>query len=73
MLSTLPPLFSVPTLCAPAAAPHVDDEPYRRESTGMRNLQEGRHDLARTMFHGRKGGCATATAKGWKTSSARSA
>ena len=34
---------------------YVDDEPYRREIKGMRNLQEGRHDLARTMFHGRKG------------------
>jgi Tn3 transposase DDE domain len=27
----------------------------RRDQRGMRNLQEGRHDLARTMFHGRKG------------------
>ena len=34
---------------------YVDDEPYRREIKAMRNLQEGRHDLARTMFHGRKG------------------
>jgi Tn3 transposase DDE domain len=34
---------------------YVGDEPYRREIKGMRNLQEGRHDLARTMFHGRKG------------------
>ena len=34
---------------------YVDDEPYRREIKGMRDLQEGRHDLARTMFHGRKG------------------
>lgn len=34
---------------------YVDDEPYRREIKGMRNLQEGRHELARTMFHGRKG------------------
>lgn len=33
----------------------VDDEPYRREIKGMRNLQEGRHDLARHVFHGRKG------------------
>jgi len=33
----------------------VDDEPYRREIKGIRNLQEGRHDLARTAFHGRKG------------------
>jgi hypothetical protein len=34
---------------------YVDDEPYRREIKDMRNLQEGRHDLAGTMFHGRKG------------------
>jgi hypothetical protein len=34
---------------------YVDDEPYRRAIKGMRNLQEGRHDLARTMFDGRKG------------------
>jgi hypothetical protein len=34
---------------------YVDDEPYRHEIKGMRNLQEGRHDLARTMFHGRRG------------------
>lgn len=30
-------------------------EPYRREIKGMRNLQEGRHALARHMFHGRQG------------------
>ena len=34
---------------------YVDDEPYRREIKAMRNLQEGRHDLARHVFHGRKG------------------
>jgi len=34
---------------------YVDDEPYRREIKAMRNLQEGRHDLARTVFHGKKG------------------
>ncbi|WP_248761245.1 Tn3 family transposase [Pseudarthrobacter sp. SSS035] len=33
----------------------VDDPQYRREMKGMRNLQEGRHDLARHIFHGRKG------------------
>ncbi|WP_326969038.1 Tn3 family transposase [Arthrobacter sp. CG_A4] len=33
----------------------VQDEPYRREIKGMRNLQEGRHDLGRHLFHGRKG------------------
>jgi TnpA family transposase len=34
---------------------YVDDEAYRRQIKGMRNLQEGRHDLARHIFHGRKG------------------
>ncbi|MBO4161378.1 Tn3 family transposase [Micromonospora antibiotica] len=33
----------------------VDDEPYRRQIKAMRNLQEGRHDLARHVFHGRRG------------------
>jgi TnpA family transposase len=33
----------------------ADEEPYRREIKGMRNLQESRHDLARHVFHGRKG------------------
>lgn len=30
----------------------VDDPQYRREMKGMRNLQEGRHALARHIFHG---------------------
>lgn len=34
---------------------YVDDEPYRREIKGMRNLQEGRHALGRHVFHGRGG------------------
>ncbi|MGH2689540.1 MAG: Tn3 family transposase, partial [Actinomycetota bacterium] len=34
---------------------YVDDEAYRRAIKGMRNLQEGRHDLARHVFHGRRG------------------
>ncbi|GAA0451525.1 transposase [Actinoplanes capillaceus] len=33
----------------------VDDPAYRREMKGMRNLNEGRHDLGRHLFHGRKG------------------
>lgn len=33
----------------------VDDPAYRREMKAMRNLNEGRHDLARHIFHGRKG------------------
>lgn len=33
----------------------VDDPAYRRQMKGMRNLNEDRHDLARHIFHGRKG------------------
>jgi TnpA family transposase len=33
----------------------IDDETYRRDIKGIRNLQEGRHDLAQKIFHGRKG------------------
>jgi TnpA family transposase len=33
----------------------ADDPDYRRQLKGMRNLQEGRHDLARHIFHGRRG------------------
>jgi hypothetical protein len=29
------------------------DETYRRDIKGIRNLQEGRHDLARKICHGR--------------------
>ena len=31
------------------------DEAYRRDIKHIRNLQEGRHDLARTICHGKKG------------------
>ena len=34
---------------------YIDIEPYRRQNKRMRNLQEGRHDLARHFFHGRRG------------------
>lgn len=34
---------------------YVDLPPYRREIKAMRDLQEGRHDLGRHVFHGRKG------------------
>ncbi len=34
---------------------YLDDETYRRDLKGIRNLQEGRHDLARKIFHGKKG------------------
>ncbi len=33
----------------------ADSEPYRREGNAQANLQEGRHDLGRTIFHGKKG------------------
>ncbi|WP_458687573.1 Tn3 family transposase [Nocardia tengchongensis] len=33
----------------------ADDEPYRREGRRQANLTEGRHDLARNVYHGRKG------------------
>lgn len=33
----------------------ADDEPYRREAKAQAHLQEGRHDLGRTIFHGKKG------------------
>ncbi|MCH6470205.1 Tn3 family transposase [Sinomonas terrae] len=33
----------------------ADDEPYRREGKTQANLVEGRHGLARTVYHGRKG------------------
>ena len=34
---------------------YLDDEAYRRDIKAIRNLQEGRHDLARKVFHGNKG------------------
>lgn len=34
---------------------YVDEAPYRAQIKGIRNLQEGRHDLARHVFHGRRG------------------
>jgi TnpA family transposase len=33
----------------------VDDENYRRDIKGIRNLQEGRYSLAGKIFHGKKG------------------
>jgi Tn3 transposase DDE domain len=33
----------------------ADDEPYRREGKRQSNLTEGRHDLARNIYHGKKG------------------
>jgi Tn3 transposase DDE domain len=52
---------TVPQSTVPSERPrlHVltfaDDPDYRRQLKGMRNLQEGRQDLARRMFHGRRG------------------
>jgi TnpA family transposase len=34
---------------------YVDAESYRRAIKRMRNLQEGRHGLAKYVFHGRRG------------------
>jgi len=34
---------------------YIDDEAYRRDIKGVRNLQEGRHALAGAVFHGKKG------------------
>jgi TnpA family transposase len=34
---------------------YVDQAPYRAQIKGMRNLQEGRHDLARHVFQARRG------------------
>lgn len=33
----------------------ADDEPYRREGKTQSNLTEGRHDLGRRVYHGKKG------------------
>ncbi len=52
---------------------YVDDEAYRRHIKGMRNLQEGRHDLARHVFHGRRGELRQAYRDGMEASSALSA
>jgi TnpA family transposase len=34
---------------------YLDDEAYRRDIKAIRNLQEGRHSLARRVFHGKHG------------------
>jgi TnpA family transposase len=49
------------------------DETYRRDIKGIRNLQEGRHALARKICHGKRASCTTATSAAWRTSSAPSA
>jgi len=45
----------------------VQDEAYRRRILGQFNRGEGRYALARAVFHGKKGNCASATAREWKT------
>jgi TnpA family transposase len=47
---------------------YVDQEPYRRLNKRMRNLQEGRHDLARHLFTAGGEICSRRTGKGWRTS-----
>jgi len=49
------------------------DESYRRDIKAIRNLQEGRHALARKICHGKRASCTTATSAAWKTSSVPSA
>lgn len=52
----------------------VDDEPYPRQIKGMRNLNEGRHDLARHVSDGRRDELHRAYhPREWRTRSARSA
>jgi TnpA family transposase len=53
---------------------YVDvDETYRPDIKGIRNLQEGRHALARKICHGKKSSWTTGTSAAWRTSSAPSA
>jgi len=42
---------------------YVDDEAYRRRILVQLNRGEGRHRLARAVFHGRAVNCANATVK----------
>ena len=46
---------------------YVDDAAYRRQIKGMRNLQEGRHSVARYVFHGRKGELRQPYHEAWRT------
>ncbi len=47
---------------------YVQDEAYRRRILVQFNRGEGRHALARAVFHARKGSCASATAREWRAS-----
>lgn len=44
----------------------ADDEPYRREAKAQANLQEGRHDLGRTVFHAARANSPAPTSTVWK-------
>jgi TnpA family transposase len=51
---------------------YIDDAAYRRRILTQLNRGEGRHELARIIFHGKRGERGNATAKVKKTSSAHS-
>jgi TnpA family transposase len=51
----------------------IDDETRRRSTLQQLNLTEGRHSLARNVFHGKRGELYSATGKARKINSARSA
>ena len=51
---------------------YIDDEAYRRRILIQLNRGEGRHQLARVIFHGRAGSCANVTEKARRTNSVRS-
>lgn len=49
-------MFGKPVSSAIHILSYIDvDESYRRDIKGIRNLQEGRHALARKICHGKKG------------------
>jgi TnpA family transposase len=45
---------------------YVQDETYPRRILVRLNHGEGRHALARAVFHSKKGSCANATARKWR-------
>ncbi|MGW4476130.1 Tn3 family transposase [Nonomuraea sp. NPDC004354] len=47
--------YDVVTMLQREGQPHRTDETYRRDIKHIRNLQEGRHALARKICHGKKG------------------
>ena len=52
---------------------YIDDEAYRRRILVQLNRGEGRHRLARIVFHGKRGELRQRYREGRKTNSARSA